>query len=467
MTLQHNVLLPEVFFHHIKGGSILDADTISLNPNGPILSAKKGSPFRIIPLHDQDNPTPMSPSYWNISSKKEYNERLMSEEWKIVAIQNYEGKYLSCRRKHPAGGALAEYRDGIGQFEIFHVEYLPTSMSFAFQSHNKLYLHYNHYAQIIAFKERQRENAGWIVNPIKLQDPSNDVIRFVGVADIDGHFLMKRTCINGWNPAWKSKDMLKTLLASLSEKMEPESCHGGSCTIFEGGDGQNFWYVTVTKVGIFNITITSPECPSFIATWCVEKVESIFDTHEEMDREIFLNELFIDLSKFEKTTSTGALHNKMKEYEDCMWKHIIKLQDNTEHALDLVAHTEALQNLGQECFEFLSKLPGDKWSRGVKKTPDHLIKTVVKIAGGFAASKLGDKLLGKKATHVVTDVASNSEMEKNGPIFKFFSRRFISVDNKINAVRQNASSGIQSCHQIEGVPHLPLSMPPPPPTPNN
>lgn len=454
----------EVYFHHIKGGSILKYGAIRINnPKGPVLNAKKASPFRIIPLNDQGQP--MSSACWTISTRSQYFEKLRSEEWKNVAIQNDEGKYLSCRKKHPGGDALAEYRDEIGDFEKFEVEYRGSSATtFAFKSHNGLRLHYNSVLQIIAFKDRVKEKAGWLVNPFRLYDPSDDVIRSVHIVDREGNFLMQKDFVEGAKPAWHSEVMLKEILATLSEKMCPisEKC-SGSCTIFEGEDRENFWFVTMTKEGIFNIAITAPECPSYIGAMCVEEIESIFDKCEESNREEKLQDFKTHISSQFQFATTGRLKKEIRKYEDRMQENIIKLQDNTEHPQDVVLRIEEMKELGQKCFATLSQLPGGSLVKGVKETPDILAKGAASLAGAFAGSALGNKFLGGKAKNVV-DMTSNFELEGKGPIFKFWSKKFMSFGSKIGEVDIDLSSSLQGGLRVS-VPSVPPSVPPslPPP----
>lgn len=52
-------------------------------------------------------------------------------------------KYITCRRKGPFGGAMAEFRTEIGDFEKFKIHFCTTAESFFFLSHNNLYLHYS------------------------------------------------------------------------------------------------------------------------------------------------------------------------------------------------------------------------------------------------------------------------------------------------------------------------------------
>ena len=453
----------EVYFHHIKGGSILKYGAIRINnPKGPVLNAKKSSPFRIIPLNDQGQP--MSSSCWTISNRSQYHEKLRSEEWKHVAIQNDEGNYLSCRKKHPGGDALAEYRDEIGEFEKFEVEYNPTSMTFAFKSHNGLHLHYNSVIQVVAFKERVKEKAGWFVNPFRLYDPSDDTIRSVHIVDKDGNFLMQKNFLEGSKPAWYSEENLKEHLVTLSEKMSPKNEKGsGSCTVFEGEDRENVWYVTMTKEGIFNIAITSPECPSYIGTICIEEIQSIFDTCEEVSREEKLKDFKTHISSQYQFATTGKLKEEIKKYEQRMQENIIKLQDNTEHAQDLVSRIEEMKYLGQKCYATLSQLPGGVWVRGVRETPDKVIKGVANLTGKIAGSKLGNKFLGGKAKDVV-NMTSNFELEGKGPIYKFWAKRFISFGSKIGEVDIDLSSSFQSDLRMSipsAPPPMPPSMPPP------
>lgn len=455
MSTNNTSTFIEVYFHHLQGGSILKHKTLSINVRGPVLDAKNASPFRIIPLNDQDKP--IQSSCWTISTKVEYYDRLKSEEWKNVAIQNDEGQYLSCRRKHPVGGALAEYRDEISSFEKFVVEYNEGSKSFAFKSHNGLYLHYNHYAQIIAFKDRDKEWAGWIINPFNLQDPSNDKIVFVGVVNHEGEFFMQRNCILGSKTPWRSQIELKALVSMVNSNMGGSKAGLGSCTTFvnEG----NIWYFTTTKENILNISITSLDCPYYLGALCIEQVATLFDSSESMDLDKALDNLIVDITNQYRFAMTGTLKDKFKRYNGEMKENIIKLQDNVEHPQDLVACCNELKHVGKKCHDKLMELPGNKWSKGAKKAPDVLLKGMANVAGSFAGSKFGSKILKEKA-NLVVDVTSNLDLEKNGPIYKFWSRRFISFGREIEEAEIDMTAG-----NAPQVPPQPMGMPPPPPVP--
>lgn len=69
--------------------------------------------------------------------------------WKYVAIRTNEGKFLHCCRATyipflVGRTALTEYRDKIGKFEAFQVEYDEETEYFSFKSHNNMYLQLNH-----------------------------------------------------------------------------------------------------------------------------------------------------------------------------------------------------------------------------------------------------------------------------------------------------------------------------------
>jgi hypothetical protein len=93
-------------------------------------------------------------------------------EWVDPAAKKYvtiaytdtlgQKKYISCRRKAPLAGAMAEFRTEITDFEKFQIQFETTDKSFFFLSHNNLYLHYNHTTHHVAFKvcsERTNEDA--------------------------------------------------------------------------------------------------------------------------------------------------------------------------------------------------------------------------------------------------------------------------------------------------------------------
>jgi hypothetical protein len=61
--------------------------------------------------------------------------------------------YISCRKMSVVnGGALAELRAEIGDFETFTIHYNARDNSFQFLSHNNLYMHYNETTGKVAFK---------------------------------------------------------------------------------------------------------------------------------------------------------------------------------------------------------------------------------------------------------------------------------------------------------------------------
>merc|ERR1712012_1322421 len=142
-----------------------------------------------------------------------------------------------------------------------------------------------------------------------------------------------------------------------------------------------------------------------------------------MDKEAALEKVLADLASRYEFATTGTLKDKIQSYDEKMAAHITKLQDNTEHAQDLVARCEEMKNLGRKCYEKLSQLPGDKWTRGAKKAPEALLKGVASMTGTFAGSKFGNKIFGQKVGNDVIGIATNLEQQSNGPIYKFWSRR--------------------------------------------
>jgi len=254
--------------------------------------------------------------------------------------------------------------------------------------------------------------------------------------------------------------------------MSPIAYRGGTgaCTIFDGEDGEHTWYVTMTKEGFFNLVIASPDCPSYIGTMCVEQIEVVYDRNEDMDRESALKKLMADIANQYEFCKTGIHKDEIKSYEDKMTEHITKLQENNEHAQDLVQRYEEMKTLGRKCNEKLEQLPGDKVTRGVKKAPVELVHGVANMAGSFAGSKIGNKLFGSKATNFVVDATSNMEKGRNGPISKFWSRRFVSFGNGIGEIEVDLTSAFQGVQvneeskETDGmslVPPIPPSMPMP------
>lgn len=224
----------------------------------------------------------------------------------------------------------------------------------------------------------------------------------------------------------------------------------GACTIFDGEDEENTWYVTMTKDDILNVVIASTaDCPSYIGTICVEEIEGVYDREEDIDREKALEKVMSDLKKQYEFSVTGILKDKIKSYEDKMVEHVNKLQDNTEHAQDLVVRCEEMKKLGRKCYEKLAQLPGDEWTRGAKNAPKVLVKGVANMAGTFAGSKFGNKIFGQKATNLVVDMTSNLKQEGDGPISKFFSRRFVSVGKKIGEIDIDLTSAFEGIQMNE------------------
>jgi len=423
----------EVYFHHTNGGVI--AKHGSVNTVTPVLTMKKSpSPFRIIPFHKDGDfiGEPSTPS-WTVATRREFSDMLKSEEYQYVAIQNDEGKYISCRRKVPGAGALAVYKDTVVAFEKFLVEYNPTSSTFAFKSHNGLYLHYNHYNMMISFKERERERAGWIVDPFQLKDPDHEKIRFFGVANKDGNFLYQKYASVDIAPAWPSDVILQGILKELFDKMSlGDNSEAGSCTIFHNEFGDNQWIVTRSKENQLNVVITTADCPYFISTHCIEELESIFDKTEIIEREQALNKLLIDLKEKYEFSISGNHKEVMKNYETQILEHIEKLQDNEEHAQDFVARVNELKDLGIKCNKKLSQPPGNKYTRSAKEAPTKALIGVVNLAGSVTRSKVGHKIFGDQASTKVLDVANHINSEASSPIYKFWTRRFVSFGKTMN-----------------------------------
>lgn len=85
-----------------------------------------------------------------------------------MAIRTNEGKFLHCCRATyipflVGRTALTEYREKIGKFEAFQVEYDEETEYFSFKSHNNMYLQLNH---TFSTAPCRPSSFGWRVSPL-------------------------------------------------------------------------------------------------------------------------------------------------------------------------------------------------------------------------------------------------------------------------------------------------------------
>ncbi|CAB9509426.1 expressed unknown protein [Seminavis robusta] len=135
------------YFWNNKNGSFMDHGLVN-----PVLSIAKGGKFRINCLE--------SAEYIRLAEKSEEPVSLRVTI-QCVNSNGMGGGYISCRREF--GGtrsSLAEYRQAVGDYEVFEMIHCDYDNSYIFKAHNGLYLHNNDTYHTVAFKTCSERSEG-------------------------------------------------------------------------------------------------------------------------------------------------------------------------------------------------------------------------------------------------------------------------------------------------------------------
>lgn len=359
--------------------------------------------FQILPLCDADTCNTDGSTVARVSApatKTAYLEQLQS--WQTVAIRNSSGRYLSCRKICPlTGGALAEYRSKIGDYEKFRLRHHPGTGTYSFQSHNGLYLHYNSVLGTVAFKvkpsdENEREQDDSVVSPISKQASSavvdniktswhiiplglraSDTEHILSAAvfgigvksrEADGSIdltkpLMERTTEGEVRPRWESGH-LAAKLKVVSRILGP-----GQCTMFyteadantdTANDKQNIKndqrLLVVTKDEenlTMNVVAVTSGYPLALAAEFVEDLSDAYKSMEELEFREGFDQIKID--RIAGTRLAALMYNHddtylasshcaaVQEIHDVMRSNIEKLQANILNESEILEVSKELE----------------------------------------------------------------------------------------------------------------------------
>jgi|SaaInl74LU_5_DNA_1037368.scaffolds.fasta_scaffold16387_2 hypothetical protein len=167
---------------HVNGQCGVEGHLINafVNPKYSTGRVSDASKHQLIPLNEDGSVTNLGWSYSqdgfivdNLQLRITHADYLSHlATWKYVAIRNSEGKFISCRRAawFPKVGwtSLTEYREEIGEYEKFQVEYDEDEECFSFKSHNDMYLQLNRTFNTTPCRP---PSFGWRVSPL-LDDAS-------------------------------------------------------------------------------------------------------------------------------------------------------------------------------------------------------------------------------------------------------------------------------------------------------
>lgn len=401
----------------------------------------KPSPFRILPLDDQDQVMELPKI---ISSRVEYIQELLT--WKKVVIQDQQGKnYIKCGSHLPSKSAQAWYSDTIGHATTLNVEYNPTTGTFSFKSYNGLYLHYNKTLKTIAFKTAdQAEKASWHVHPF---DTVSDLehILFVGVVNASKEFVLERTVEGVLVEEWNTD--LDLILEKLFDTLRLEE--GGSCTMFQHPITQHQWCVTRTKKDSLNIVVSSERYPHMLASECVEALDNLYEQYNDLEKDETLKGKGIDKHEFYNKSLAALLFDFTEQYLDSpfaiandelmkaqekMADNISKMQDNIYLAEEMDEKSEELLQMASEFKKQSSVLRNVMWRKTAVMTGVTIGATSGAIAGWLIGGPGGAALLGTETFEILAGAgfgiyAGISAVENTS--HKFWKRRFVGLGGKI------------------------------------
>mmetsp|Transcript_19646 Transcript_19646/g.29410 ORF Transcript_19646/g.29410 Transcript_19646/m.29410 type:complete len:445 (-) Transcript_19646:141-1475(-) len=375
---------PDLFLYHLDGGHIYRSNRIPTHKQEGLPSK-----FKILPLDEhnkiQELPAPFS-------SRAAYIASLA--RWKKVVIQDEKGKFVQCGTfLTPTKSALAWYSCEIGDsnFEVFDLEYYPTTATFSFKSYNGLYLHYNDILGTVAFKTREGREASWHVHPLSLAASDSEQIMFVGVVNNDKEFLLQRTA-EGVGNDWKNDlDMvLKMLLEGLA---------ANSCTMFQHPTTQHQWCVARSSDGErLNIVVSSELYPKMFASECVEDLELICEQFGDSEKDDELKKYGIDKTEHYLKSLAALMYDYDDQYSYSVFasahqdiqKAMDQMTDNITKMQENIASAEELKETTDELLEFASnfKKQSSELSHIMQRRTVVLSSALIGGASGAAAGFL-------------------------------------------------------------------------------
>jgi len=365
--------IPKVYLKHYDGVHM------KRNWLSPIVR-HRGIPhrFRLVPVDKNGNLVSIHEPF---TRKSEYLELLKKVSMKNipVAIQHVEkdnGKdsYLSCRTIcHITGGALAEFRSTIGQYEIFQVEHCDETGAFSFQSHNGLYLHYNATLRTLAFKPEPSSVAKWMVHPLGLIASDAEEIIYVGVVNLstdsnnggqDAMTIMERTATGVLLDRQDHARVIDLLREVLFEGDSlRQGLSGGCSSCFKLPDTGHQWLVSVDDDLTAYIVITSSNFSQQFAVECVQDLAAIHDKYKDGHQDELLEqhklneknvkekemEALMDHYDYEHASSAfGKASEEVEKLKQRMADILANMQENIESEEKMLECANELEEMTKE-----------------------------------------------------------------------------------------------------------------------
>ena len=384
--------LPSVHLRHHDS----DMGIIRGKVNPKLRGQRIPSQFQIVPLLDKNGR--LDPSIGIVHTRDELL-RLLRTKWEYVAIRCEEGKFLSCRKATylPTVGwsSLTEYRNKIGEYEVFQVQYHPGSGCYSFISHNGLYMNANETMKTVAFRDAPRSpgktiasHRSWSIYPLLSRSTDEERVVFVGVVDNEeGQFQMKLKA-EGVN---LSEDYLADMKDYFINTLK---C--GESTHIQGQSNGLYHNCVRGEDGTAYIVIVSTLFSRALAAECVGDLADIFDKYRDNKEDAQLEQRGIKKDEIIR-----------KELEFLMWEFdelnerklqselkpiLEKMEENIERLLQNIDSLEHIEATSKEALE-LSK----EFRKNTKKAKDRMMNTwaicTFGILGGISGG-VGGFLLG-------------------------------------------------------------------------
>lgn len=350
---------PQVTLHHVD-----DVGHIQLGSLPSPVVQKSGKPdtFWMIPLSilDENN---KAVSWRRLPNEDELSSLRYAG---FVAIAFSRGcghlRYLSCRRKVPRlQSALAEFRDEIGLFEVYQVEYSFQSRAYSFKSHNGLYLHYNSLLKTVAFKPCCRNKAKWKVKDVRLQTvlhvreyQDNSCILYVGVLNLQNETgpstILGESLLDEGRFDREHFEYVLDLLRQEGA-ISPEKC-----TIFPLSDVRQQWIVKTNADRTTYVVVASLRFPCYLAVECSDDLATLFEfkykqfytdgkSPSSKEKERMAKEIYATHMEYQEEAEHGGdneLDADVESAKERMTQNIAGVLSNTETAEELYAKTSNL-----------------------------------------------------------------------------------------------------------------------------
>eukprot|EP00537_Pseudo-nitzschia_pungens_P019329 CAMPEP_0172403904 /NCGR_PEP_ID=MMETSP1061-20121228/61060_1 /TAXON_ID=37318 /ORGANISM="Pseudo-nitzschia pungens, Strain cf. pungens" /LENGTH=367 /DNA_ID=CAMNT_0013138475 /DNA_START=23 /DNA_END=1123 /DNA_ORIENTATION=- len=340
MTKPKFTAFPRVYFYKsYKHGQ--DAHPMVLGKKKPkVVSDGTSNPsmFQIIPIKSREDLSVVE-SQTEIQTRTDL-QRKMVAEYKYVAIRCERGKFLSCRN----GARHAEFKSGIGETEVFEVEYHGETQTFSFRSSNGKYLDVVYTfldaslgslaKPVVGFQSAPEESTiadacSWEVC-CRLNSPPGEVrVEFVGVANKDT-FEMRRTAqgsdLGEDEINWLREQLFEKSFGVNESMLMQDNQRGLRCLYLR--KDENLGFVVVVSLGFSSIV--AGECfEQLIHTHGMHRHKK-FPNQRQIEKD--LETLMWSYDYMEENTPEGVARRAKEEMERVLNE---MLNDNIAQANDL------------------------------------------------------------------------------------------------------------------------------------